>query len=140
MLPETAPALFDEIAACAPEELMAYLHGAMHDGTVTMSGLLGSAKVVRVLAPDGVYESGYAHLASILPSAAKGKAVKRGQQIGTLGRTGAAACHLHLGTKRNRVEVDSWPFLEQVQEEGKHVAAAVRGLQSKIEAARTALG
>jgi len=97
---------------------------ALADGTVTLSGLLGTAKVVRILHAGG-YESGYAHLASILPAAAKGKLVKRGQQIGTLGATGASACHLHLGMKLNGVEVDSWPLLEQVQQEGQHLAVAI---------------
>ena len=119
---------------------------AMHDGRVTLSGVLGGAKVVRIMASDGIHESGYAHLASILPSAAVGKTVKRGQQIGTLGSTGATACHLHVGLKRSGVEVDSWPLLEQVQQEAAHIAVAVdgcvstaKGLQNKIDAAKAAL-
>jgi hypothetical protein len=42
--------------------------------------------------------------------------VVRGQPIGTLGRTGARACHLHLGMKRDGVEVDGWPLLDQNRE------------------------
>lgn len=106
---------------------------AMHDGTVTLAGLLGQAKVVRIMAPDGINESGYAHLASILPGIVKGKKVLRGQQIGTLGSTGATACHLHLGYKRNGVESDSWPLLDQVIWERKAVAAQTAMLQAKIK-------
>lgn len=86
---------------------------AMADGKVTLAGLVGDAKVVRIAHPAFPgYESGYAHLATI--GVKLGQIVKRGEQIGTLGATGATACHLHLGTKRNGVEVDSWPLLDQV--------------------------
>jgi murein DD-endopeptidase MepM/ murein hydrolase activator NlpD len=105
---------------------------AMHDGTVTLSGLLGTAKVIRIKAPDGIYESGYAHLATILPNAALGKFVKRGIQIGVVGMTGADACHLHLGLKKSGTEVDSWPLMDQVIAEAKAVAAAAAPLQTKI--------
>lgn len=87
---------------------------AMDAGTVSLSGLIGTAQVVRIKHPNGD-ESGYAHLSSRAVSV--GQAVKRGQLIGALGSTGASACHLHLGLKRNGVEIDAWPELEQNQED-----------------------
>jgi len=87
---------------------------AMADGKVTMARLLGSANVVRIAHPQFAGdESGYAHLATI--EVQLGKSVKRGDRIGTVGKTGATACHLHLGLKRNGVEIDSWPLLDQNQ-------------------------
>ena len=83
---------------------------AMADGKVAFSDLIGAAKVVRIDHTGG-YQSGYAHLATI--ETKKGLLVKRGQRIGTLGSTGATAAHLHLGLKRNGVEIDSWPLLDQ---------------------------
>lgn len=87
---------------------------AMEAGTVSLSGLIGTAQVVRIKHPNGD-ESGYAHLSS--RAVAVGQAVRRGQLIGALGSTGATACHLHLGVKRNGVEVDPWPLLDQNQED-----------------------
>jgi len=88
---------------------------ALADGSVSLAGLLGPAKVVRVRHPQfGGLESGYAHLATI--EVKLGQKVVRGQRIGTLGKTGAAACHLHLGMKRNGTEIDGWPLLDQNRE------------------------
>jgi murein DD-endopeptidase MepM/ murein hydrolase activator NlpD len=88
---------------------------AMADGTVSLARLLGTAKVVRIRHPQfGNLESGYAHLATI--EVKLGQGVVRGQRIGTLGRTGTSACHLHLGMKRNGVEIDGWPLLDQNRE------------------------
>ena len=103
---------------------------AMNPGRVTLAGLLGTAKVVRIMAPDGVYETGYAHLATILVKV--GQVVIRGQQVGTLGATGATACHLHIGLKKSGVEVDSQPLWDQTMWEGKAVAAATATLQADI--------
>ena len=90
---------------------------AMADGTVTMAGLLGPANVVRIAHPQfHGHESGYAHLATIEVNV--GRSVRRGDRIGTIGKTGASACHLHLGLKRNGVEIDSWPLLDQNRQAG----------------------
>lgn len=90
---------------------------AIADGRVTMAQLLGTAKVVRIAHPQFPgHESGYAHLATIEASVVVGRLVRRGDRIGTLGMTGATACHLHLGLKRNGVEIDSWPLLDQNRE------------------------
>jgi len=97
---------------------------AEHDGKVTLAGLIGAAKVVRISwTQHPEFESGYAHLDTI--GVKLNQLVRRGQQIGTLGTTGATACHLHIGLKKNGVEVDSWPQLDQVIAEQAHIAAAV---------------
>jgi len=103
---------------------------ALHSGLVTFAGLIGAAKVVRIDFTDGIHQSGYAHLDTI--NVKVGQRVTRGQMIGTLGMTGADACHLHLGMKKSGVEVDSWPMLEQVQQEGEHIATATKNLQADI--------
>jgi murein DD-endopeptidase MepM/ murein hydrolase activator NlpD len=102
---------------------------AMADGKVSRAGLMGAAKVVRILhdAFDDPLESGYAHLATI--DVKLGSRVTRGQRIGTLGKTGADAFHLHLGLKRGKTEIDAWPLLDQNQEtdmlKGSHPARLV---------------
>jgi murein DD-endopeptidase MepM/ murein hydrolase activator NlpD len=96
---------------------------AMADGQVSFiqrsNGNPKVANIVRIqheFEPHDDVESGYAHLATIAAGVAIGVQVARGQVIGTLGNTGARLCHLHIGLKINRVEVDGWPFLEQNQE------------------------
>jgi murein DD-endopeptidase MepM/ murein hydrolase activator NlpD len=87
---------------------------AIADGVVTEAGFIGAALVVRIRHPQFPgHVSGYAHLATIEPGIAKDLPVSRGDRIGTLGRTGATACHLHLGLKLNGQEIDSWPHLDQ---------------------------
>lgn len=88
---------------------------AVADGEVSMAQLLGKAKVVRIQHDQfGDIESGYAHLATM--DVKLRQRVVRGQRIGVLGKTGAKACHLHFGVKRNRIEIDGWPLLDQNQE------------------------
>ena len=88
---------------------------AMADGQVSMAQFLGDARVVRIKHPQfRGYESGYAHLATM--DVRKDAIVKRGDRIGTLGKSGATQFHLHIGMKLDRREVDSWPLLEQNQE------------------------
>lgn len=96
---------------------------AMADGQVSFiqrsNGNPKVANIVRIqheFEPNDDVESGYAHLATISAGIAIGVRVVRGQVIGTLGNTGTRLCHLHLGLKINRIEVDGWPFLEQNQE------------------------
>jgi murein DD-endopeptidase MepM/ murein hydrolase activator NlpD len=85
---------------------------AMASGTVSLAGLIGTAKVVRIRHPQFPgYETGYAHLNTIEVSL--NQSVSKGQRIGTLGMTGATACHLHWGVKLNGVEIDGWPLLIQ---------------------------
>jgi murein DD-endopeptidase MepM/ murein hydrolase activator NlpD len=88
---------------------------SLADGSVSLAGPLGPALVVRITHPQfGTFESGYAHLATI--EVKLRQKVVRGQRIGTLGRTGATACHLHLGMKHNGIEIDGWPLLDQNRE------------------------
>lgn len=90
---------------------------AIADGEVTLAGLIGQSKVVRIAHPQFPgHESGYAHLESVRRGLKVGDRVNRGDRIGRLGRTGADACHLHLGLKLNGVEIPSWPLLEQNME------------------------
>jgi murein DD-endopeptidase MepM/ murein hydrolase activator NlpD len=81
-------------------------------------GLIGDgALVVRIRHANGG-DTGYAHLASFAPGIKVGVTVRRGQQIGTLGTSGADACHLHAhyqdagGTHR-----ECFDLLGQNQEE-----------------------
>lgn len=87
---------------------------AMADGVVTFVGQLstdiGMANVVRYRV-SATEEFGAAHLATM--TVVKGQLLLRGQQIGTLGMTGATACHLHQGYKVYGVEKDWWPLLDQ---------------------------
>lgn len=94
---------------------------AMDSGIVTLAGLIGTAKVVRIKHNNG-YETAAAHLATI--EVKLGQLVIRGQRIGTLGMTGATACHDHGGCKDPLGnEVDWWPLLIQngAIEEGEDV-------------------
>lgn len=88
---------------------------AMADGRVAMATFLGAACVVRIDHEQFPgYQSGYAHLASM--DVDVGDPVTRGVRIGTLGKSGAKKFHLHIGMKLDGLEVDSWPLLEQNQE------------------------
>jgi murein DD-endopeptidase MepM/ murein hydrolase activator NlpD len=81
-------------------------------------GLIGhGARIVRIRHANGS-NTGYAHLASFAPGIEVGVNVSRGQQVGTLGISGADACHLHAhyqdagGTHR-----EFFDLLDQNQEE-----------------------
>lgn len=81
-------------------------------------GLLGhGARIIRIRHADGS-NTGYAHLASFAPGIEVGKTVTRGQQIGTLGKSGADACHLHahFETARGKRK-ECFGLLAQNQEE-----------------------
>lgn len=91
---------------------------AMFDGVVSLSGFLGAALVVRVRHSSlsakfggGDVVSGYAHLSTSVVNV--GQLVKKGQTLGTLGKSGADACHLHAGFTVNDVERDYWQLLDQ---------------------------
>lgn len=58
-------------------------------------GLVGDgALIIRIRHADGS-NTGYAHLESFAPGIEVGSMVTRGQRIGTVGKSGADACHLH---------------------------------------------
>ena len=68
------------------------------------------ALVVRVRHSPSLF-TGYAHLSVF--TVVTGETVYRGQQVGTVGSTGADAAHLHWGVNQNGVEIDGWPLLDQ---------------------------
>jgi hypothetical protein len=101
---------------------------AQCDAIVSLAGLIGyptpNALTIRYRSarhPD--FEPAVTHMATLAVNprtGAKwkpGDAIYRGEQVGTLGKSGADACHAHMGLKRliNGVwtEIDGWPFLEQ---------------------------
>jgi len=81
-------------------------------------GLVGhGARIVRIRHPNGS-NTGYAHLASFAPGIKVGVNVSRGQQIGTLGKSGADACHLHTHYQdAGRTHREVFDLLNQNQEE-----------------------
>ena len=76
------------------------------------------ALVLRVQHPalTGRPTTGYAHLRTI--TVQKGQLLQRGQQLGTVGSSGAPGQpHLHWGVNIGGKEVDGWPLLDQNQED-----------------------
>lgn len=58
------------------------------------------------------YETQYSHLASIDPNIRIGTHIKRGQRVGTMGKSGnSTAPHLHFGLFKNRIPINPWPML-----------------------------
>jgi hypothetical protein len=88
---------------------------AMADGEVSQIRIDDhGAKIVRISHGDD-WSTGYAHLATILVDRVR-QPVDRGQQIGTLGDTGAATGpHIHFDISRDGKRRDPWPLLEQNQ-------------------------
>jgi murein DD-endopeptidase MepM/ murein hydrolase activator NlpD len=88
---------------------------AMADGKVSEIRVdSNGAKIVRI-SHDDKWSTGYAHLATILVERRR-QPVVRGQQIGTLGATGAATGpHLHFDISRDGRRRDPWPLLDQNQ-------------------------
>jgi hypothetical protein len=101
---------------------------AQCDAIVSLAGLIGyptpNALTIRYRSarhPD--FEPAVTHMATLAVNPrtrAKwkpGDAIYRDEQVGTLGKSGADACHAHTGLKQliNGVwtEIDGWPFLEQ---------------------------
>jgi murein DD-endopeptidase MepM/ murein hydrolase activator NlpD len=122
---------------------------AQCDGTVAqVFTAANGAKVVRYDSTEHPgWQPAIAHMDTL--DVRIGQAVKRGQQIGKVGSSGAAAVHLHMGLKHNGVEVDGWPLLDQNQA-APDCAAAVKAatdplnseiaaLKAQIAAARSAL-
>lgn len=96
-------------------------------GTVAFSALDSGGSQTIIIDHGSGIRTWYAHLATRL--VAKGAKVARGQKIGTVGKTGATACHLHWAVEdrnfpgtvtairpsgRSSIKfVDGWPLLEQ---------------------------
>jgi murein DD-endopeptidase MepM/ murein hydrolase activator NlpD len=91
---------------------------AMSNGRITLAGTVpgSDALIIRGIDPAYPdYEWAVAHCATMAVKV--GQLVKRGQRIGTLGKTGATACHCHIGLKIKGVSADAWPYLDQNQED-----------------------
>lgn len=88
---------------------------SMADGEVSVIRIDDhGAKIVRISHADD-WSTGYAHLDTILVTRVR-QPVVRGQQIGTLGRTGiASGPHIHFDISRFGHRRDPWPLLEQNQ-------------------------
>jgi murein DD-endopeptidase MepM/ murein hydrolase activator NlpD len=80
---------------------------AVANGTVTFSGVNGGyGRLVQIRHANGL-TTGYAHLSRINPGVRKGAAVKQGQIIGAVGKTGlATGPHLHYMMTRGGVAID----------------------------------
>jgi murein DD-endopeptidase MepM/ murein hydrolase activator NlpD len=83
---------------------------ATADGTVTFAGRSGSYGRLVVIEHGGGWETRYAHLHRIRIE--KGDRVRRGDRVGTVGRSGnASGDHLHYEVRRSGVPVDPRPTL-----------------------------
>ncbi len=81
-------------------------------GTVTLAGRSGRYGKTVVIDHGNGYETRYAHLSTLLVS--QGEAVRRGQRVGRVGKSGnATGPHLHYEVRRHSVAVDPQPFLNQ---------------------------
>ncbi len=95
---------------------------AVHDGTVTFSGVSGSlggpngggsgyGNLIRIDHGDGI-GSGYGHLSKRIVS--NGEKVRAGQVIGYVGSTGGSTgAHLHFEIKENGQFINPDPFMEK---------------------------
>jgi len=84
---------------------------AMEAGRVSRWVEDTGALVIRIKHGNTGWSTGYAHMS--LFTVQDGATVKRGQQIGVLGKSGATDCHLHADAQRFGVHADLWPLLEQ---------------------------
>jgi murein DD-endopeptidase MepM/ murein hydrolase activator NlpD len=89
---------------------------AAAEGKVIESGWGGLGWYVVIDHENG-FRTEYGHMAQ-RPMVAEGEHVKRGQQIGLMGRTYGAGgyatgVHLHLAVRHNNVLIDPLPLLEQ---------------------------
>ena len=83
---------------------------ATADGRVTFAGRAGDFGRLVVIKHSGEYETRYAHLKNI--EVKKGKKVKRGTVIGTVGKSGnATGFHLHYEVRLQGTAVDPRSYL-----------------------------
>ena len=81
------------------------------DGTVVAAGKDGRYGKTVVVDHGAGFRTRYAHLKKI--ETKKGKRVKRGDQIGRVGKSGnASGAHLHYEVLKNGVPVDPRAYLE----------------------------
>jgi murein DD-endopeptidase MepM/ murein hydrolase activator NlpD len=85
---------------------------AAHDGTVVYAGPLGTyGNFVLINNGDGV-ETGYAHIRSGGTFVSVGQGVQAGQNIASVGTTGASTgCHLHFEVRTGGNKINAVPFM-----------------------------
>jgi len=85
---------------------------ATADGVVTVAGRSGDWGRLVVIEHGGGWETRYAHLSHIRVE--RGERVARGQEIGTVGRSGnATGDHLHYEVRHADQPLDPWPTLRR---------------------------
>ncbi|MEC5151433.1 peptidoglycan DD-metalloendopeptidase family protein [Cryobacterium sp. GrIS_2_6] len=85
---------------------------AAHDGTVEYAGPLGTYGNFVLISNGGGVETGYAHIRSGGTFVSVGQSVSVGQNIASVGMTGAATgCHLHFEVRTGGNKIDAVPFM-----------------------------
>ena len=85
---------------------------AMADGVVTLSGTQSGYGNIVVIDHGNNISTAYAHLSAL--SVKKGDKVKRGDLVGSVGRTGRATTpHLHYEVRINNAAVNPLPYLKR---------------------------
>jgi murein DD-endopeptidase MepM/ murein hydrolase activator NlpD len=85
---------------------------AAHSGTVIYAGLLGTYGNFIEIDNGGSVSTGYAHIRPGGTFVHVGQQVSAGQNIASVGMTGAATgCHLHFEVRLNEVAVNAVPFM-----------------------------
>ncbi len=85
---------------------------AAHSGTVIYAGWLGTYGNFIEIDNGGSVSTGYAHIRPGGTFVHVGQQVSAGQNIASVGMTGAATgCHLHFEVRLNEVAVDAVPFM-----------------------------
>jgi murein DD-endopeptidase MepM/ murein hydrolase activator NlpD len=85
---------------------------AAHAGTVIYAGWLGTYGNFIEIDNGGGVSTGYAHVRPGGTFVHVGQQVSSGQNIASVGMTGAATgCHLHFEVRINEVAVNAVPFL-----------------------------
>ncbi|MCI4658044.1 peptidoglycan DD-metalloendopeptidase family protein [Cryobacterium zhongshanensis] len=85
---------------------------AAHDGVVTYAGPNGTYGNYIQINNGGGVSTGYAHIRSGGTFVSNGQSVSAGQNIASVGMTGAAdGCHLHFEVRVNGPQIDPQPFM-----------------------------
>ncbi|WBM79278.1 peptidoglycan DD-metalloendopeptidase family protein [Cryobacterium breve] len=85
---------------------------AAHDGTVEYAGPLGTYGNFVLISNGGGVETGYAHIRSGGTFVSVGQSVSVGQNIASVGMTGAATgCHLHFEVRTGGNKINAVPFM-----------------------------
>jgi len=85
---------------------------AAHDGVVTYAGPNGTYGNYVQIDNGGGVSTGYAHIRSGGTFVTNGQRVSAGQNIASVGMTGAATgCHLHFEVRTNGTQIDAQPFM-----------------------------